>query len=260
MGHHAGARSAGATGSYRSPSAAVAPVRWAVGVAVTAAGLSGVAGLVLAAVLGWAAGMAPAGMGADVTSPNVSAAAIGLLGTVAIAVSVTIALTVVAVLGGSVTVIRWQSVALRNLPALEVERPFLSVRAAAAAWFVPVWGLIAPWQVLTDLWRSGDLAEAERPERPGRPRQVPRPLTAWWVAWVLADLLSPLIWLVPHRSHTFGAMALSALLVALLNGVLIVGGLALVRVLRQISRRQDARFRALRTGAADGATQAWINP
>lgn len=230
---------------YRSPRPELRQARRAVQIVLVVLWISFVGGLVASALTGWALTINPAAASAPLESMPVSP---NVLGMVLLADRVTIAAGLVAtaaLLLAGVFVIRWQSAALRNGPALGGGTHW-SPLAAGIAWLVPVWSLFGPKQVFNELWRRSE---------PGRPVDGDRTVIAtvrlpafhsgWWVLWVSANLLD-----VTALVATMNSNSVTAVLVGQLASVIVAAGLAgagvwLLRIMRLTTRRQELRFAEL---------------
>lgn len=151
---------------------------------------------------------------------------------------------------GGVLVIAWMNRSYRNLPALAVTglrfRPFWAI----AGWFVPVFNLFRPKQIMDDLWR------ASHPKAPPLSSSWRvGPSTAWTGAWWAGLLLGlvlaaagnammpnlPTEITAPRSADLNTALVLAGAGAALLAGA----ALSLQLLVRRITDRQSLRAETL---------------
>jgi hypothetical protein len=93
-----------------------------------------------------------------------------------------------------VALIVWLYRAYRNVTALGStplrRQPFWAI----AGWFVPVWNLWVPKQIVNDVWRGSDPGHLGADPKWARNRDVPGLLLAWWIGpavfWVVAFIVA----------------------------------------------------------------------
>lgn len=226
---------------YRSLRPALHQARAAVRVAVLTLAAKFVMGLLTAAVTGWVLTINPAAGAASWQSMGVSDNVMTLVITANEINMATFAVSGLAMLVAGVFVIRWQLAAVRNLPALGAGPAGWSPLEAGLAWFVPVGNLFAPKQIFDHLWRSsepGRLLDAAPDELDAI--QLPRILTAWWVLWVGATVLSGTI-AFAVATGTVASMLTAQLTSAPVCAALVGAGVNLRQVMSAITRRQELR-------------------
>src|SRR5262245_55676307 len=140
-----------------------------------------------------------------------------------------------------ITFLMWFHRVRANLPALGITDARCSPRWAVGWWFIPIMNLFRPYQVTSEIWRASDPDAV-----PSDWRQRPTsPLLGWWWALFLIggalDRASFRLWNQvddkPRRIDldilpvvdTAGAIAT------------IAGSLLVIRIIREIDRRQDER-------------------
>jgi hypothetical protein len=149
---------------------------------------------------------------------------------------------VLTLLAGWVSLIRWQTVALGNLPALGHRRPRFTPRLAIAAWVVPIWSLFGPLQAFCELWRASDPATPDPPKGSAQPAaRVPGPHALWWGLWLCAVLLTGLSVLRMTYTPTLGILLAGQLSQIVVTSALVAAGLLLLQILTTTTARQDAR-------------------
>jgi hypothetical protein len=139
-----------------------------------------------------------------------------------------------------VVFIVWLYRAYSNLLALGAVRLRFARGWAIGGWFVPIWGLFRPKQIVNDAWRGSE------PALPASYEDVwARPVPPWWQAWWLSFLSA--YWLalaalrVTVRGDTLEEFRRGSLLIFwsdLLSGV---AGIVAIFVVRAITRRQEER-------------------
>lgn len=249
---HTAAAAGPVADGYRSAGPRLRAATVLVQIAVLAAAAEFVVGLVASAVTGWALTIDPAGVSGPIDRLQVSVAVADMVSTAAALALTSSVILVVTLLAAGVGVIRWQTAALHNLPALGAAAR-LSAGAAGVAWFVPVWALFGPKQVFNDLWRTSNPRRPADPSEPTIVKRVPVPAfhTLWWVLWVGATLIDVAAAVVTAPSSTVGALLTRQLSMIVVDLGLIGAGLLLLRVLIRTTRRQDRRY-AARSRSTEG--------
>lgn len=230
------------TTSYRTAAPQLRAARIGVGTAVVAAVLDGFLSLVAAAVTGWAIAIDPAAQTAPLDALQVSVGVSDLLNAVMDIAAAAWLLLVLTLLTGWVSLIRWQLVALANLPALGHRRPRFTPWSAVAAWVVPVWSLFGPPQAFSELWRTSDPATPDPPEGSAQPAgRVPGPHALWWGLWLSALVLTGLGVLRMTNEPTLGTLLTGHFSQVVVAGALVGAGLQLLQILSLTTARQDTR-------------------
>lgn len=218
----------------------------AVRVAVSVLSVWFVASLVSAALTGWALTMDPDAGGTPIAELQVPAPVLKMVTTAAWLSAAAGAGFVLTVASAAVFVIRWQTRAVHNLPALGqrvVRRP---AWCSGLAWFVPGWGFLAPKQTFDDLWRCSEPTLPREPE-PAQVDQVVIPAfhSLWWGLWVTATVVNAVVTFDSSRDPSAAMLADHQLISAVLALALVGAGLAFLRVLGQTTDRQDVRHARL---------------
>jgi hypothetical protein len=138
-------------------------------------------------------------------------------------------LSIVAVVGGAVTILLWFSRAYRNLPALGAHELTYSPRSAVGWWFVPVVSMVAPLRITIELFKASDPSTRPNGRRERRQAALPKLVVTWWIVFLAALILDRL----PISSEVLVWFALLASLQILAAGLAIA-------VIWRIQLRQDA--------------------
>ena len=148
----------------------------------------------------------------------------------------------------AVTFVIWTRRAYRNLPAIGAAQRF-KPGWAVGAWFVPVLNLWRPKQIVNDIWRTGD-PQAPRvlPASRYTDQRVPLTITCWWVLFIAGNLVVRL--LLTTRVDTLADERLFTERDLAGSGVDVVTLLLALVVVRSLTRRQQARARALAAAPA----------
>jgi uncharacterized protein DUF4328 len=131
--------------------------------------------------------------------------------------------------GGAIAVPMWMHRCFRNLPALSAAPRGWSPAWAVWGWFIPLANLVIPYLVARELWRQVHLD--------GR---SPFPTVGvWWAAWVVA-LIGQVL------SGTLLAATLAGFVGTMVADVVTAAaGVLLIVIIRQVTRRQRARYAQL---------------
>ena len=79
--------------------------------------------------------------------------------------------------------IRWFRRAYRNLAPLGAERTRFKSWWTIAGWFIPIWNVFRPKQLLNDIWRGSDPSLPSRTDA-WRDGDVPGFFLLWWLLWI----------------------------------------------------------------------------
>ena len=136
--------------------------------------------------------------------------------------------------------------AYTNLHSLGMEPLRLRAGWAVGGWFVPILNLVRPKQIMSDIWRGSDPAAPASNDGAWHRAPVPALLHLWWglflMSWLVDRLLvgSALLYepTAQARRNTFVDNIA-------IRGVEVLLGIVAVLVVRQVTRRQEARAAGL---------------
>ena len=140
----------------------------------------------------------------------------------------------------------WFHRAYTNLHALGMEPLRFRAGWAVGGWFVPILNLVRPKQIMDDIWRGSDPAAPASNHGAWHRAPIPALLQLWWalflVSWLVDRLLvgSALFYepTAQARRNTFVDNAA-------IRAVEVLLGIVAVLVVRQVTRRQEARAAGL---------------
>ena len=146
----------------------------------------------------------------------------------------------------------WLYRANTNLTPLRASTREYSAGWAIGWWFIPFANLVKPFQVVREVWCESDPNVADEPLfLSASLRSAPGFMAAWWAFWILSNIASNINSRVfdPDNIDTVFA---SGILFAITGTLSAIAALFAIRIVRDISLRQEARFRNLQ--AAGGFT------
>ena len=149
--------------------------------------------------------------------------------------------------------IRWFRRAYRNLAPLGAENPRFKSWWTIAGWFIPIWNVFRPKQLLNDIWRGSDPRLPPRNDT-WQGGDVPGFFLVWWLLWIAstyADQVAVRLAFTGETPEELRNGSIAYLVTDLVDAVLAL--LAIV-VVRMTTGRQEERAAAL--GAAYGALPA----
>jgi Domain of unknown function (DUF4328) len=154
--------------------------------------------------------------------------------------AINMASLVLLVITGIVFIV-WFHRCYRNLETLAVGRLRFGPGWAIGGWFVPVLSMWRPKQIANDIWRGSD-PSAPRELVVSREDPVPGFLTLWWISWLLVNVMNTRI-ISPQTQNapTIDVLQRNAWIQLVYIVVWAVGALLAIRVVREITSRQDAR-------------------
>lgn len=104
--------------------------------------------------------------------------------------------------------------------------------------FMPVMQLFKPYMIMKEIWRATFYADGASKE--WQRQEVPRIFPFWWLFFVIG-ILTLFNWLL--FGQTFFSLKMGAWLSIISAISLIISGLMLVKIMKQITRTQIARFK-----------------
>ena len=129
----------------------------------------------------------------------------------------------------AILVIMWLYRATKNLSALGV-LPRYGPGWAIGGWFVPIVSFFIPKKMVNDAWRAGRTDD-----------EPPDWLHVWWGLWIVLSLMTNAGGRGVTDSADLSKIQQQDQLDIAIGVIAIVAGLLLIRVIRDVTRRQDAR-------------------
>lgn len=139
----------------------------------------------------------------------------------------------------AVAVIAWLRRATANARLLGADDLRFGPGWAVAGWFVPVWFLFRPYQVVADAWRASDPGLPAQASGLWADRPVPPLLRLWWGACLA--LLVVGVAADPSIS-TYADIRAATPFLLLLHGLIIGSSLLALAVVRRLTARQEGRI------------------
>lgn len=152
------------------------------------------------------------------------------------------ALNLLGMLAAAVFFVRWLLQARRNVDALGARGLVHAHKWALWGWFVPIFNLFRPYQVVEEIWRGSD-------PQPGRPLAIlsestPVMLPVWWGCWLVRGVLGQFAFRrqvgLGDTPDVAGLIHVERLL-ATGAALSVVAAVLAIRVVRGIDGRQRAR-------------------
>lgn len=161
------------------------------------------------------------------------------------------ALNLLGMIAAAVLFIRWLLHARRNVDALGARGLVHGHPWVAWGWFVPLFNLFRPYQVVEEIWRGSD-------PQPGRPLGIlsessPGWMPVWWGCWLVSGVLGQFAFRMQvdlEEPAELAELIHIERLLALSAALSVVAAVLAVRVVRGIDQRQRAR--AARMDAESG--------
>lgn len=144
---------------------------------------------------------------------------------------------------------RWLWRSLGNAVELGSGYGISSPRMAVVAWFIPLYNLVRPYQIVIELH---DRLLAPLGSTSGR-----RVIKTWWVLWILGSVVGEIAVLsfTPSRTSTAGVDRLGTMaILAVTSALSVADAILAIAVVRQLQRLADARELA-RRGQPDPAIE-----
>ncbi len=150
-------------------------------------------------------------------------------------------LQALAYLGTGVAFIIWFYRAHVNLWALGAAGVRHGSGWAIGAWFIPFFNLVRPKSMANDVWKASD-PELASPVGIERWSKVALPafLNVWWAVWVLANIGNSVAAVLAAGDDP-ATLKSSSEVTLVSDALTLLGGIVLIKVVRSITARQEAR-------------------
>jgi len=142
---------------------------------------------------------------------------------------------------GAVFFIRWFHRAYKNLDVLGARREH-GAGWAIGFWFVPILSLFRPKQMADEIWKAGETT----PDAPSKPTMI----NVWWGFWLVSGILSFGAAQQEGAVKTLDDLAVSDYLAIVVSVLTIGAAILAMRVVSQVTERQEQRARELGSAAA----------
>jgi hypothetical protein len=139
----------------------------------------------------------------------------------------------------------WLFRTYKNLPALRSDSTEFTPGWAVGWWFIPFANLVKPFQAVRSVWAESDpdfdpgtgFLTSIQPGAPGF-------MSAWWAFWILSNIAANITSKVfdPDKA---GVVEFSGYFFILTGILTVIAALLAIKVIYEITSRQDARFRVV---------------
>lgn len=118
---------------------------------------------------------------------------------------------------------------------------------AIGAWIVPFISLIRPYQMAREIWNASD------PDRGAEwePASSPALLSGWWGLWIAGNVLGQVAFRLSLGADTVDQFRTTTMVQVGLDALNLVTVPLAILVVRELTRRQEARAERIANGAAD---------
>jgi hypothetical protein len=132
-------------------------------------------------------------------------------------------------IGTAITFLTWVYRAHKNLDSLGVRTLEFTHGWAVGSWFVPFLNLFRPKKVMDEIWHgSGTLGNAAI-------------IPVWWGCWIFSGIVTRLSTASSRVSPDPGTLANGFLMMMVADVLMVVAGVAAIRMTRSIQAAQDAK-------------------
>ena len=139
----------------------------------------------------------------------------------------------------------WLNRAYKNLYSLRPQHLEFSSGWAVGWWFVPFANLVKPFQVVREVWAESDPEITEGSTFLSMSlHQAPTYMGLWWASWIIMNVSSN----IASRTLDFedaSSVAISGYVFLFAGVAAVVAAVLVIRVIRDITSRQELRFRRL---------------
>ena len=131
----------------------------------------------------------------------------------------------------------WQSRAQANLRLVGCAHTKFGPLQAAAAWFVPIWQLVAPSRAMRELWIRSNMKNATRAiDEDGEPI----PVLVWWIVLLMSRLGDVIGRAIIGRQPTLASLHRGAITSLVTHCLVTIAAVAAIVVVTRIHRMQAA--------------------
>ncbi|MAT38104.1 MAG: hypothetical protein CL946_00720 [Ectothiorhodospiraceae bacterium] len=138
----------------------------------------------------------------------------------------------------------WMYRACANAHALRSDRLRFTPGWTVAYWFIPILNLFRPYQVMCEIYRASKPGSSET----WNSSKLPGYMIAWWMCWIVGNILGRLEMRAELGSVDLGGAALPLGITTTLLGT--VAAILAVVVVRAVTSRQVIRAQELGAGRA----------
>ena len=139
----------------------------------------------------------------------------------------------------------WLNRAYKNLAPLRAQNIEFSPGWAVGWWFIPFANLVKPYQVMQELWRESDPDfDAGSGFLSNSVGTAPRYMMFWWAFWIISNIFSNISSRV-YDPENMSTVQVSGYLFIITGILTIIAAVLAIKVIRDITQRQDERYRNL---------------
>lgn len=140
----------------------------------------------------------------------------------------------------------WEHRAFKNLPALRAQNVEFTPGWAVGWWFIPFANLVKPYQAMSELWNESDPDFDSQGGFLSSAVGSPAIVGAWWALFIVSNILLTVSNMLSNGkpseiSELFPVVFLTA------NIIRAAGAFLIIKIIRDITRREDLRFERLRS-------------
>jgi hypothetical protein len=132
----------------------------------------------------------------------------------------------------------WEHRAFSNLTALRAQNQEFSPGWAVGWWFIPFANLVKPFQAMRELWSESDPDFDPELGLFATSYSAPRIMAFWWAAWIIGNIF------INFTSSVTIARDF-AILQIISSFFEIIAGALLIKLILDITKRQELRYRKL---------------
>jgi uncharacterized protein DUF4328 len=161
-----------------------------------------------------------------------------------------------ALLGALIAVLVWFKAAYDNLEPLGATGLRYTSGWAIGGWFIPIANFIIPKQLANDMWRASDPKLPVEQEGRWKYESVPAVVHVWWITWLLRAALavaSGAAERVAIDNLDISGVQTAVRLAALSELLLVVAGVALIIVIKNVAARQAERASSIAASSPERA-------
>lgn len=142
-------------------------------------------------------------------------------------------------------VCQWMYRCYLNLETVNTAGLKIKAIFAAGYWFVPLVNWIKPYYVMKEIFIASSSEDTELERKDLRKAKAPTYLTVWWVCWLGQGLLGQFVYHAMNRPEN-AQNNYFELVSAMANVLSVIAGIFLIKIVKEITARQEAKIPELK--------------
>ncbi|PTM58473.1 DUF4328 domain-containing protein [Desmospora activa] len=144
----------------------------------------------------------------------------------------------------------------RNLPSLGAQNLEFTPGWAVGWYFIPFANLVQPFRAAKEAWKASDPEVEKEPNTTWKSRSVPGLITAWWVFYIIRNVLAGSAGSSSFQAETIDSIITSNYLYIVSDLANIVAAIIAIFFVRKLTQRQEERNRQMPQASPE--SKVWV--